>query len=68
MSSTAATATNIDEVYTGGTIRPIEHGTLDDLVFLKTETGAEVRRNPSFGVATAFQARSRRCSASIARF
>lgn len=49
------TATSTEELYTGGTLHPIDHGTLEDLVFMKTEEGAEVRRNPSYGVGTAFQ-------------
>jgi hypothetical protein len=50
------TATNVEEVYGGGAIQPIQNGTLADLPFLKTETGSPVRRNPSVGVGTAFQA------------
>jgi hypothetical protein len=49
------TATSTEELYTGGTLHPIDHGTLEDLVFMKNEDGADVRRNPSFGVGTAFQ-------------
>lgn len=49
------TATSTEEVYTGGTLHPIDDGTLDDLVFLKAEDGSAVRKNPTFGVGTAFQ-------------
>ncbi|HUS29062.1 MAG TPA: hypothetical protein VMZ53_11145 [Kofleriaceae bacterium] len=50
------TATNVEELYTTGTLHPIDHGTQADLPFLKTESGAEARRNPNAGVATGFQA------------
>ena len=50
------TATNIEDEYTGGAIHPIDHGSLTDLPFLKTEAGAEARRNPNVGVGTSFQA------------
>jgi hypothetical protein len=49
------TATNVEEVYTGGAVHPIDHGTAADLPFLKNESGADVRRNPSVGVGTGFQ-------------
>ena len=49
-------ATNVQEQYGGGTIHPIDHGTLSDVPFLKTETGAEAHRNPTVGVGTSFQA------------
>lgn len=48
-------ATSTEELYTGGTLHPIDGGTREDLVWLKTEEGAEVRRNPSHGVGTQFQ-------------
>ena len=47
--------TNIDEVYAGGVIRPIDHGETTDLVFLKTESGAAAVRRPTYGSPTAFQ-------------
>ncbi|MGE0549460.1 MAG: hypothetical protein AB7O24_05670 [Kofleriaceae bacterium] len=50
-------ATNVDEVYAGpAELRPIEGGTPQDLVFLKTVTGGEARRSTSYGLGTAFQA------------
>jgi hypothetical protein len=48
--------TNIDEVYAGGVIRPIDHGESADLVFLKTESGADAVRRATYRSATAFQA------------
>ncbi|NVB77027.1 MAG: TonB-dependent receptor [Kofleriaceae bacterium] len=48
--------TNVDEIYAGGIIRPIDHGESTDLVFLKTESGAAAVRRPTYGSATAFQA------------
>ena len=48
-------ATNVDEVYAGGIIRPIDHGDATDLVFLKTESGADAVRRATYGSATAFQ-------------
>ncbi|HEY5946004.1 MAG TPA: TonB-dependent receptor [Kofleriaceae bacterium] len=49
-------ATTIDETYSSGVIRPIDHGSLSDLVFLRTENGDVATRRPSYGTATAFQA------------
>ncbi|MGE3544139.1 MAG: hypothetical protein AB7L28_09405, partial [Kofleriaceae bacterium] len=50
-------ATNLDEVYAApAELRPIEGGTAEDLVFLKTINGGEVRRTTSYGLGTAFQA------------
>jgi hypothetical protein len=48
-------ATNFDEVYAGGTVRPIHGGTEADLVFLKTESGAPLVRRSSFRLPFAFQ-------------
>ena len=50
------TATNVDEVYTSGTVHPIDQGELSDLPFLKSETGAAIRRSQTVGVGSAFQA------------
>ncbi len=49
------TATNFDDVYAGGTVRPILGGTEADLVFLKTESGAPVARRSAFRLPFAFQ-------------
>lgn len=48
-------ALGIDELYAEGSVRPIDQGTLSDLVFLKNEDGSETRRNPSYGVGTSYQ-------------
>jgi hypothetical protein len=45
----------IDESYAVGSIRPIDQGTLSDLVFLKNEDGSDAIRRPSFANATSFQ-------------
>lgn len=44
-----------DEVYTRGSARPIDGGTLSDLVFLKNDDGSNVVRRPGYAVATTFQ-------------
>lgn len=44
-----------DETYAQGAIRPIDQGTLSDLVFLKTVDGTDAIRRPTFGTATSFQ-------------
>jgi len=49
-------ATNVDEVYAGGSIHPIVNGSASDLVFLRTETGGLPTRSAGFLVPTAFQA------------
>jgi hypothetical protein len=49
-------ATNLDELYTSGLVRPIDGGGYEDLVFLKTVTGADATRRTAFGLPTAFQA------------
>ncbi|MFT3696015.1 MAG: hypothetical protein QM831_22955 [Kofleriaceae bacterium] len=54
-------ATNVDSIYTTGLVNPIEGGTSQDLVFLKSEnvdaqTAFPAGRSPSFQSATAFQA------------
>jgi hypothetical protein len=48
--------TNVDEVFSGDTVRPIEGGSYEDLVFLKDTTGAPARRRTAFQLPTAFQA------------
>ena len=48
-------STNRDELYTSGEIRPIEGGTYQDLVFLKTASGAQPVRRNQYGLSTAFQ-------------
>jgi TonB dependent receptor len=53
-------ATNINTVYAGGSIRPIEGGTSEDLVFLRTDDGDSpgrpATRSQTYGQGTAFQA------------
>jgi len=44
-----------DEVYTRDLVRPIDGGTLSDLVFLKTADGSDVVRRPGYAVVTVFQ-------------
>jgi len=48
--------TNLDEVFSGDTVRPVEGGSYEDLVFLKTDTGDPARRRTAFQLPTAFQA------------
>ncbi len=48
-------ATNLDEVYAQGLVRPIVGGSYEDLVFLKTVTGADATRRTAFGLPLAFQ-------------
>ena len=52
--------TNIDTVYAGGALHPIEGGRSEDLVFLRTDDGDNpgrpATRSPSYGTGTAFQA------------
>ena len=50
-----ATATNLGSVYAGGSIHPIEGGSVEDLVFLKTDTGSNPIRTPTYNIPTAFQ-------------
>jgi hypothetical protein len=49
-------ATNVDEVYSSGSIHPIVNGTASDLVFLRTDAGAPATRSAGFLVPTAYQA------------
>jgi hypothetical protein len=52
--------TNIDTVYAGGVLHPIEGGRSEDLVFLRTDDGdtpgRPATRSQSYGTGTAFQA------------
>jgi hypothetical protein len=48
-------ALTIDESYAVGSIRPIDHGRLSDLIFLKNEDGTDATRRPSYATATSFQ-------------
>jgi hypothetical protein len=50
------TATNFDDTYASGVIRPISGGTEADLVFLKTENGETPRRLTAFRLPFTFQA------------
>ncbi|HSK01949.1 MAG TPA: TonB-dependent receptor [Kofleriaceae bacterium] len=50
------TATNFDEIYAGGVVRPIAGGTEADLVFLKQEGGDPLVRRNAFRLPSAFQA------------
>jgi hypothetical protein len=47
--------TNLDEVFTGDTVRPVAGGRYEDLVFLKNAAGAPARRRTGFQLPTAFQ-------------
>lgn len=47
--------TNYDTVYASGVIHPIQGGTSEDLVFLRTEDGLVATRRPSYLTGTAFQ-------------
>ncbi|HWU87355.1 MAG TPA: hypothetical protein VN253_08770, partial [Kofleriaceae bacterium] len=49
------TATNLDEIYSGLTVRPIVGGTESDLVFLKTEGGGDPVRRSAYRLPFAFQ-------------
>jgi hypothetical protein len=49
-------ATNVEELYATGSIRPIDHGDPTDLPFLRSESGARVGRSATYAKATAFQA------------
>lgn len=49
------TATNLDEIYAGLTVRPISGGTEADLVFLKTESGGAPVRRSGYRLPFAFQ-------------
>jgi hypothetical protein len=47
--------TDVDEIYAGGSLHPIDGGSASDLVFLRTEAGSPAQRNPGYLVPTAFQ-------------
>jgi hypothetical protein len=47
--------TALDQVYAGGSIHPIDGGSLEDLVFLKTENGDPAPRRTAYNAGTAFQ-------------
>jgi hypothetical protein len=47
--------TNVDQLYAGGSIAPIDGGSVEDLVFLRTTTGAVPARRGSFNVPSAYQ-------------
>ncbi len=48
--------TTTDSVYSSGTLRPIDGGKPEDLVFLRTDEGFAAQRRPAFLTGTAFQA------------
>jgi hypothetical protein len=45
----------VDENYTFDSPRPIVNGTIADLAYLKTSTGAPVTVNPTFKTPTSYQ-------------
>ena len=47
-------ATAVDEYYASGALRPIDGGTMSDLVFLRTSVGTVATRNTAYGLPTAF--------------
>jgi hypothetical protein len=49
-------ATSFDEVYAGPTVQPIDGGSAEDLVFLKTPEGTAAPRRSAFRLPSAFQA------------
>jgi len=49
-------ATNVDSVYSSGSLMPIDGGKPEDLVFLRTDEGNVAQRRPAFQTGTAFQA------------
>lgn len=49
------TSTSVDELYTSDLVRPIEGGSYEDLVFLKSTDGQDVGRRTAFGLPLAFQ-------------
>ena len=48
-------ATATDELYATGAVRPIDRGSADDLVYLKTGTGEPAARRSAYQTATQFQ-------------
>ena len=49
-------ATNVDSVYSSGSLMAIDGGKPEDLVFLRTGEGNVAQRRPAFQTGTAFQA------------
>lgn len=49
------TPTNLDEIYTTDTVRPVVGGSASDLVFVKTDSGTPAHRLTSFQLPTAYQ-------------
>jgi len=47
--------TNLDEVFTADTVRPVEGGSYEDLVFLKNAAGKPAIRRPAFQLPIAYQ-------------
>ena len=47
--------TNLDEVFSDDTVRPVEGGDYSDLVFLKNDSGAPATRRTAFQLPTTFQ-------------
>ena len=48
--------TQVDDLYTDDPVRPIDHGTLADLAFLKAANGQPAHPRTAFGLPIAFQA------------
>jgi hypothetical protein len=48
-------ATLVEEVYAAGPVRPIDRGTPEDLVWLKTDSGADAARRANYGHAVSYQ-------------
>ena len=48
-------ATTVDEVYAVGPVRPIDHGTPADLIWLKTDAGTESTRRATYAHAFSYQ-------------
>lgn len=47
--------TGVDDLYTQSTVRPIEGGSYQDLVFLKTVDGSDAGRRTAYGLPLGFQ-------------
>lgn len=47
--------TNLDEVFTSDTVRPVSGGSYEDLVFLKNDAGKPATRRTAFQLPTAYQ-------------
>lgn len=50
------TATDVDDVYSDDSVRPIEGGSYEDLVFLKTDSGRPAARRTAYQLPLAYQA------------